>query len=84
MTAAGDVYTESARVFKAVWVGTTMAADVAELRDPVNDAILWSVQTAATNTYISESFGDRGFHAPNGFKLHSLSAGVVYVYFNEN
>ena len=83
MTAVGDVYTDTARIQKIIWVGTTTAADVAQLRDPINDAILWSAQTHVTNTYLSESF-NRGLHAPNGFKLYSISAGVVYVYFNEN
>lgn len=83
MTAAGDVYTDPARIFKIIWVGTTTGADIAQITDPENDAILWRAQTHVTNTYIPESF-DRGLHAPNGFKLHSISAGVVYVYLNEN
>lgn len=84
LSAVGDTYTDPARIAKFIWVGATTAADTCTVRDRTNGAILWTAKTAATNTHLSENFGDLGLSAPNGFVLEQISAGVVYVYINES
>lgn len=84
LAAVGDTYTDPARIGKILWTGVTEAAQTCQMLDPTTGSILWTAITAGTATHLAENFGERGLHAPNGFKLDQISAGVVYVYINEN
>ena len=85
MEVAGDEFIEAARISSIIWEGVTTVGDTATLvhRGPP-DALLWPGRTNDTNTYLGLAGGEKGIHAPNGFKLNQISAGRVIVYLRED
>ena len=84
MSVAGDTFIESARILAVLWEGVTTAGDTAELRCPVTGRLLWAGRTNDTNTYLGVNVGVEGIHAPYGFRLTSISSGMLLVYPRES
>lgn len=84
MTVQGDEFTEPARIAAIIWEGATADGDTVALHhrgDPAR--LLWAGRTDRTNTYLGVNLQSSGIHAPNGFRLHQLSAGRLLVYLRE-
>jgi len=82
MVAVGDTYAHGGRISVIKWIGAGDTAQTATLVDPTTSSILWIGESTVANPNIKEDF-PRGLHAPNGFRLSQISAGVVYVYLDE-
>ena len=85
MLVAGDEFNESARILAVIWEGSTTAGDTVRLahRDEWG-TLLWPGRANDTNTYLGANFGDKGLHAPQGFRLQQISSGQVLVYLRED
>jgi hypothetical protein len=84
MQVAGDQFLPGARILAILWEGASSSGDTVLLVDRVTNEILWPGRTDSTQTYLGINFGPEGLHAPNGFKLQTISSGRVLVYLREN
>lgn len=84
MSVVGDTFVQGARILAVVWEGSTTAGTTAELNCPVTGRLLWVGRANDTNTYLGVNVGVEGIHAPNGFRLVSISGGRLLVYLREN
>ena len=84
-TAAGQEWDQPCRIVGVLWEGTTTAGDRAELkgRGASNTAIFWPGKTDTTSTYMGMTWERPGQHAPHGFRVDRLDAGILYVYVGE-
>jgi len=85
MEVSGDEFVEKARIAAIIWEGTTTVGDTATLvHRGTPESLLWPGRTNDINTYLGVNVGDKGIHAPNGFKLLQISAGRLIVYLRED
>ena len=75
-------YVIPSRILTVVWEGSTSAGNRVELTDPTDSSkVLWQCRAGTeTHTYLGINLGEKGQHAPNGFKATTLDAGEVLVY----
>ena len=86
MTTVGDAYAENANIMKIIWECDTTAADTAVIvtnESAPNEKQLWKGRAIGDETYLSESFGPHGLHAPDGFRVKTLAAGTLTIYLGE-
>lgn len=84
LTAEGQRYESPCRIIAVVWVGTTTAGDVAEIRHQSPVRTIWKGQATDTNSYMGINLGPFGMHAPSGFSCFSITAGTkILVYLAE-
>ena len=84
-TAVGKEWPESCRIIGILWVGSTTAGDIVEIRGREGNvnAILWPARTDTTNTFLGAIWGTPGIHAPDGFRAAVLTSGEVFIYLAE-
>lgn len=83
LESAGDAYTDGARINTIIWDGATSQGDRVVLRHRNGGELLWQARTDITNTYLGANFGESGIHAPEGFHVDRLDAGVLLIYLRE-
>ena len=79
-SAVGSMISSSVCVEAIVWDASSTAGDTVELRDPVDNRLLWCGRAADAYTYQGISFGVSGLSCPNGVRLSQISSGRVLVY----
>lgn len=83
-TVPGDTYPLGARINSFLWAGSTTPGDVVEIRCLSTNALLWEGRALDINTYQGMNNGERGVHAPNGFRAVRLDSGRVSIYLRED
>ena len=84
LSVAGDTYVTPARLLLIIWEGASTSGDTISIVDRITNTLLWAGRTDSTQTYLGANFGPEGIHAPNGFRLQTVSSGRLLVYLREN